>query len=468
MVDHHSGEVPHSSQGLRGLIEKIRKQLIVRRTHILVIVGFLFIILELVQHYPDISSLDTGFLLEALILFVALIFGGLIIHESLTRDIENKKEAIRLLELRTRIYQQVTMAQEWDDFAADCLHIIRAILPAEALLIAAIDNINHKYQRIAISEIDPGTAPRQALDISMGSCPECMLYRSSEESPARICHHNQDDRYQIICLNLASAGGYNSLMLLALPKDIPFTNRKSEQLRVILPDLANSFQRIQLGHARQKELLIHAAAEERRAYARDLHDSLAQNVTYLRLKLDHIASDGNLPKGDVGKELARLKNVAEETEDYIRNMLVTLYSENAARLTQLFKEHAKAVSTRSDIRISVNIHGLPRALPQENVREIFSVYQEAIRNIEKHSRATHVSVNVTWTEEALIVCIMDNGQGFDPDSIDRSLHFGLTIMEERIKFMQGDFSICSGIGKPTEVKFSLPLRDAETSNGIER
>ncbi|MFQ6133365.1 MAG: sensor histidine kinase, partial [Armatimonadota bacterium] len=90
---------------------------------------------------------------------------------------------------------------------------------------------------------------------------------------------------------------------------------------------------------------------------------------------------------------------------------------------------------------------------------LYRIVQEALTNVAKHARASHVSLILEYRPSSLLAIIEDDGRGFDPDGLDQSDGRGLGIfgMEERAELMGGALTIESRIGEGTTVYVELPL-----------
>ena len=74
----------------------------------------------------------------------------------------------------------------------------------------------------------------------------------------------------------------------------------------------------------------------------------------------------------------------------------------------------------------------------------------------KHARARHVDLNISWTEDLLIITLSDNGCGFDPDAVRAEGHYGLMIMQERANEIDAFLSISSQLETGTVLMLQLP------------
>jgi len=101
--------------------------------------------------------------------------------------------------------------------------------------------------------------------------------------------------------------------------------------------------------------------------------------------------------------------------------------------------------------------GQPRSLPPMVLQNTFFICKEAINNIAKHSHASQVEGKLIWGKDDLTIEITDNGIGFDLNSIDPQGHYGLSIMQERVNQIHGNFQIQSEPGAGTKVTIWIPI-----------
>ena len=120
-----------------------------------------------------------------------------------------------------------------------------------------------------------------------------------------------------------------------------------------------------------------------------------------------------------------------------------------ASLRQLVSEYRRQV----DFSITVNIETQP-VLDKDAETALFRIAQECLTNIAKHSDASAVEVSFIEEKQQQVVCIQDDGEGFDPDKATNGL--GLIGIKERVKMLDGTFSIQSNRGSGTRIRIQLP------------
>ena len=88
---------------------------------------------------------------------------------------------------------------------------------------------------------------------------------------------------------------------------------------------------------------------------------------------------------------------------------------------------------------------------------IYEPYKDALRNIEKYASANEVSISLTRMDDSIYGIIRDDGRGFDIDNDSNGKGLGLISMRERIRFLNGHFTIYSKINEGTVIEFQVPL-----------
>ena len=209
----------------------------------------------------------------------------------------------------------------------------------------------------------------------------------------------------------------------------------------------------------QKENLLTQAIHTMQIdIARDLHDTLGQNIGFLRMKLDHLSQTKLKPQQNLNAEITNMLKVANESYDLIRGTLTVLQSGGLSDLFALLNQYALQVEERSPFEINVSSQGEPRPLAPNQVRQLFFVFREALSNVEKHANASDVSVDLIWNEDHLALTIADDGQGFRMDDTQVRKHYGLKFMRERIELLNGLFSVQTSKGTGTHISIALPYK----------
>jgi signal transduction histidine kinase len=127
-------------------------------------------------------------------------------------------------------------------------------------------------------------------------------------------------------------------------------------------------------------------------------------------------------------------------------------------LAAALRELCEEFSSRTTIEASFEEQGLTEALPLDVASCLYRVAQEALHNVQKHARgASHVRLTVRRKPECIHLYIEDDGVGLSSDAGSPSPGLGIISMKERVRLVQGEFSIRSEQGKGTAVAVCVPL-----------
>jgi PAS domain S-box-containing protein len=195
--------------------------------------------------------------------------------------------------------------------------------------------------------------------------------------------------------------------------------------------------------------------------ARDLHDTIGQNIGYLRMKLDHLADQepGRAGAG-LQAEFRQMSQVANESYDLVRGTLAVLQSQGSSDLLELFKRYASQVVERSAFDIQFQDRGRMGLMSAYQIRQLFYIFREALSNIEKHSEARHARVEMEWAERSLTLSIDDDGKGFDPAlATVTNGHYGLKFIRERTEMLNGTLQLQTAPQRGTRLTICVPLQN---------
>ncbi|MEO1165575.1 MAG: sensor histidine kinase, partial [Chloroflexota bacterium] len=203
-----------------------------------------------------------------------------------------------------------------------------------------------------------------------------------------------------------------------------------------------------------------AAQEERNRLARDLHDSIKQQV--FSMSVSAAAAEAHL-KTNTDAARAALLDVRQSAQEAMVEMRALLQQLAPAPLEQLgfiesLRQQMEALSYRTGAKIHTEFDRLPdnELLPIGAQETLFRIAQEALSNIARHARAKHVTLALTVVNNDLTLKITDDGQGFDMDEAERGM--GLNNIERRVSELGGaQLRMQSAVGQGTELTVMLPL-----------
>ena len=217
-----------------------------------------------------------------------------------------------------------------------------------------------------------------------------------------------------------------------------------------------------------------ATLEERNRLARDLHDSVSQNLYSLMLQARAAQSAATRIRGPDGAAMAdrlqTLCTLAEAALDDMRSAITHLRAPATTDdwgLAVAVRDHAAAVADREGVDVSVSVPNEPVLLSLEAEHELFRVITEALANSMRHARPTRVEIHIVEPHDGdeLVVTVTDNGTGFD-SSRHRPGHVGLVSMRERTERLGGRLTVESS-EEGTTVRAVVPCRRWPT-RGVRR
>lgn len=238
--------------------------------------------------------------------------------------------------------------------------------------------------------------------------------------------------------------------------------RFSEEAVHLLTELAGSAA-IALENARLFEQAERAAAlEARQRIAAEMHDGLAQMVSYLGLQLDRVTdlvTAGENPAAI--EQLQRLRPAIEQASAEVRRAITSLQQDPQPpqalqeRLARLVDQVSQEGKPPVDLVLS---DAQPLILPPDMCEEVLRVVGEALQNARRHAEAGRIVVRLERGDGEASVVVEDDGRGFDPAApLEGNRHFGLSIMRARAARLGGRLAVNSEPGRGTHVSLSWPL-----------
>ena len=211
---------------------------------------------------------------------------------------------------------------------------------------------------------------------------------------------------------------------------------------------------------------LHQREEERRRWARELHDETLQQLGALQVLLTSA-----LPKADAVPSAGLVESVRQAIElvaGQIRNLRELITELRPAALDDLgLLPPLQALARRTEqlsgipVRLHVSLRYAEgaigtRLLPNVELA-VYRVVQEALTNVRRHSTATRVTVTVVEHDETVVAEVSDDGQGFDADP---ATGFGLSGMRERAELAEDTLEVtpARADGRGTTVRLVVPAR----------
>jgi signal transduction histidine kinase len=210
--------------------------------------------------------------------------------------------------------------------------------------------------------------------------------------------------------------------------------------------------------------LIAAQEQERNRIGRELHDDIGQRLATLAIKLEQLhEATPDLP--EVRRRICELQKHAIEITTDIEHVSHELHPAKLDYLGPVaaMRGLCHELGTQAKVKVDFKSQDLPESFPPEISLCLFRVLQEALHNTVKHSGAYNAEVKLWGTPNKVHLTISDSGAGFDINNAKMSRGLGLVSMEERLKQLEGIFSIESQPKGGTTIHASLPMNTGRNS-----
>ena len=200
-----------------------------------------------------------------------------------------------------------------------------------------------------------------------------------------------------------------------------------------------------------------AVAEERNRLARDIHDTLAQALALIVMQLQSAESKLGGAWASAREPLETVRQLAVDGLLQARRSVGMLRPPTTPHgLPQAVHEAADLVRRYYGGRLDVRVTGVPHVIDRSVEEELLAIVGEALTNAAKHSRGTHIAVELAYLDQRSVrVTVSDDGQGFDPDQ-PRHGRYGLVGMYERANRIAAALTLVAEPGAGTEIVVVWP------------
>jgi two-component system, NarL family, sensor histidine kinase UhpB len=222
---------------------------------------------------------------------------------------------------------------------------------------------------------------------------------------------------------------------------------------------------LQRTHARLRDLYDHIqrnSEQERASIAREIHDDVGATLTAIHFSLADLKS--RVVRSDSSSAVAfkePIDSLAELVDAAVEGMRRACANLRPPLLDfglePALETYAKQFHGHTGVMCEFSCTSPESTTPEHLAAPIFRLTQEALNNVAKHAYASAVNVHMHHEAKQITLTISDNGRGFESARVDRSGHYGLRGMQERVAALRGNIDIDSAPGKGTVVAIRLPV-----------
>lgn len=367
-----------------------------------------------------------------------------------TADLTRSNRSLELLyQLIARLYHAPASAEAY----AEILSEIERIFGLEGS-VACVQSKHGGSAQVLYASIGPcGGDTGQACEQCPGS-----------DAPWT---YRRDGRHDILMVPLRDAENLYGMLQLALP-----AGRRLEEWQHTLIEAVSRHMGIALGISRQseRERLI-ALQEERSTIARELHDSLAQSLSYMKIQvslLQPVVADPARSE-EALTVLGDLREGITAAYRQLRELLSSFRLRMEGDFSSLLRATVEEFSSRGGVPIDVDTRLAGCSLTANQEIHVLHIIREALSNATRHSEADRIVVRLACDAAGQVsLAVEDDGKGIDPAAPVEHHHYGVAIMGERARGLGGALDIGPRPGGGTRVSVSFdphaaPLGLADTA-----
>ena len=211
--------------------------------------------------------------------------------------------------------------------------------------------------------------------------------------------------------------------------------------------------------------LIEAQENEKKMLSYELHDSIAQNLSYLKISCDTLLNNCSELRPEFREKMAKQSKIISQTIDAVRELSYGLRPPTIEQLgiKQTISQLCEEFSDTTGLNVDFVSYGI-ETIKQDSFLEIniYRLIQEGFNNIRKHADAKNIKIVLVASYPNIILRIQDDGKGFDMKARDaepgRTKRMGLRSMTGRVNLLRGTIKIKSRPTQGTKIFIKIPLQ----------
>ena len=252
------------------------------------------------------------------------------------------------------------------------------------------------------------------------------------------------------------------VLLAQLPPGKNLNDAHQQLISTLLEQLTSTLMLARQAEHQQQLMLM----EERSAIARELHDSLAQSLSCLKIQVACLQMHAAAFSEEDQNVLQQMRDELSTAYRQLRELLTTFrLTLNTPGLRAALQHTVDEFSRRMGLTIDFDYQIPPRSVPANQGIHLLHIAREALNNAYKHANATQVSLSLNCIDGEITLRICDNGEGISPN-VERQNHYGLIIMQDRASTLHGKCRVARRPDGGTEVTVrfrpeALPINPQE-------
>ena len=233
---------------------------------------------------------------------------------------------------------------------------------------------------------------------------------------------------------LTDAHTQYGILLATLPHGRHLSHDQQQMIDTLVEQLTATLA-LDRNQERQQQLIV---MEERATIARELHDSIAQSLSCMKMQVSCLQMQGATLPESSRELLSQIRNELNTSWVQLRELLTTFRLQlTEPGLRPALEAGCQEYSARFGFTVKLDYQLPPRRVPSHQAIHLLQIAREALSNALKHSHADEVAVAVVQNGNQVKLTVKDNGCGV-PENAERSNHYGMIIMRDRAQSLRGD------------------------------
>lgn len=203
---------------------------------------------------------------------------------------------------------------------------------------------------------------------------------------------------------------------------------------------------------------IESQENERKRFARDLHDGMGQSISALKLMLQSLPVNASLEErvALVERSEILLNDMHQEIRRIAFNLMPHVLVQHG--LVTALDESIQRINASGQVLVRVSSYDMPKRLPEVQEISLYRITQEWINNVIKYAQATLIEVQLFGYDNEIVIIIEDDGLGFNPERLERSEGNGWKNIRTRLSLIKGSWELDSAEGrKGTSFILRVPI-----------
>ncbi|GAB3357203.1 hypothetical protein GCM10027566_20800 [Arachidicoccus ginsenosidivorans] len=307
------------------------------------------------------------------------------------------------------------------------------------------DSLNSAQAKIKINEIENKYQNKQKAD--------SILVLTKNSQMQLLALHKKESQNIFIII---------ATCLLLLTGLLFYRNLRHKHLLLKKSEEFQHQQILQLEQERQliaAQSLMKGQEQERSRLARDLHDGVGGLLSGVKLRLSSMKGNFYLPEESaisLQGIIGQLDNSIQELRRVSHNMMPEALIKYG--LKEALENYTDYIQSSGALQIQLQLYGLEHRLNQDTEIILYRIVQELLTNVIKHAQATNVLLQFIRNNDRFTLTVEDNGKGFDKDPEGAKNGAGLSNINARVAYLNGNMDINTAPGKGCSITIEGAIR----------